>query len=357
MINNTPLGVIEGFFGRSWSWQQRTELATFLQPTGYGYYLYAPKSDTRLRSQWRQDWSQDDWQALCTLRQHYRTTGIEFGIGLSPLDLCAPNGRTDSVCLSAKIDRINQLQPDILALLFDDMRGDIPQLATIQTELAHRVAASSNASKIILCPTYYSDDPILEKVFGARPSGYWEALGQQLDSSIDIFWTGPKVCTEQFTRSHLSDVANRLQRQPFLWDNYPVNDGATKSKHLYLKPFGSDRADIGDLLAGHAVNPMNQFNLSKLALASLPHAYTDASYQPDRLFNTLLEQLCPPALGAALQEDAARFTAEGLDAIEPEVRASLAQRYRQLVDDSGMSAEVADWLAGKYSFDPACLTD
>lgn len=357
MTNSTPLGVIEGFFGHNWSWQQRNELAGFLQSTGYDYYLYAPKSDTRLRSQWRQDWNQDDWQALLTLRQHHQAAGIKFGIGLSPLDLCTPEGRTDSISLDAKIDRINQLQPDILAVLFDDMRGDIPQLATIQAELAHRAAALTTAPKVILCPTYYSDDPILEKVFGTRPKVYWETLGQQLDPSIDIFWTGPKVCTEQFTRSHLIDVASRLGRQPFLWDNYPVNDGAVKSKHLYLQPFGLDRAEIGDLLAGHAVNPMNQFNLSKLALASLPHAYTDANYQPHALFTQLLGQLCPPALRAALQEDCMRFSAQGLEGIAPELCAQLHKRYTQLDDDTGMSTEVADWLAGKYTFDPSCLTD
>jgi hypothetical protein len=357
MAKRIPLGVIEGFFGRSWSWQQRTELASFLRQTGYDYYLYAPKGDSRLRSQWRQDWSPHDWRALNSLRQHYRATGVKFGLGLSPLDLCGPQGRTDGASLDAKVTRINELQPDILALLFDDMRGDTPQLAAIQTELAHRAAALTSASKVILCPTYYSDDPTLEKVFGARPKDYWETLGSSLDPAIDIFWTGPKVCTDHFTRSHLGDVAERLQRRPFLWDNYPVNDGAIKSKHLYLKPFSRDRADIGDLLAGHAVNPMNQFNLSKLALASLPRAYASANYQPAQLFNELLEQLCPPALRAALQEDAARFSAEGLGKLTPEQRVHLSEHYSQLADDSGMSAEVADWLAGKYTFDPACLTD
>ncbi|WP_041523088.1 beta-N-acetylglucosaminidase domain-containing protein [Gilvimarinus agarilyticus] len=357
MAQHIPLGVIEGFFGRSWNWQQRTELAGFLQQTGYSYYLYAPKSDDRLRSHWRQDWSQSEWANLTTLRDHYRAAGIEFGIGLSPLDLCTPEGQTDSACLHQKIARINQLEPDILALLFDDMRGDIPQLASIQTQLAHQAAEHSNAHQIMLCPTYYSDDPVLAKVFGARPNHYWETLGQQLDPAINIFWTGPKVCTEHFTRTHLSDVADRLGRLPFLWDNYPVNDGAVKSKHLYLAPYSTDRAQIGDLIAGHAVNPMNQFQLSKLALASLPHAYRDAHYQPETLFTTLLDQLCPAELRAALTRDAAFFACEGLDGMTTAQRNLLTERYRTLGENSAMAAEVADWLEGYYTFDPACLTE
>ncbi|WP_339897019.1 beta-N-acetylglucosaminidase domain-containing protein [uncultured Gilvimarinus sp.] len=357
MAQHIPLGVIEGFFGRSWSWQQRTDLASFLQQAGYSYYLYAPKSDDRLRSRWRQDWSQSEWANLTTLRDHYRAAGIEFGIGLSPLDLCTPEGQTDSAGLHAKIARINQLQPDILALLFDDMRGDIPQLASIQVQLAHQAAEHSSARKIILCPTYYSDDPVLEKVFGTRPADYWEALGRQLDLSIDIFWTGPNVCTEHFSGSHLRDVAERLGRPPFLWDNYPVNDGAVKSQHLYLHPFAADRAKIQDLVAGHAVNPMNQYQLSKLALASLPYAYRDPGYNPKRLFNELIRELCPANVGDALQQDAELFATTGLAGITSERRHLLTARYRRLGQQSAMATEVADWLEGEYTFDPACLTD
>jgi hyaluronoglucosaminidase len=36
-------GVIEGFFGRPWTWQARADYATFLGQNDYQYYIYAPK--------------------------------------------------------------------------------------------------------------------------------------------------------------------------------------------------------------------------------------------------------------------------------------------------------------------------
>ena len=47
------------------------------------------------------------------------------------------------------------------------MRGDIPNLANLQIDYMHQVAELSTAKRIIFCPTYYSFDPVLEKVFGA----------------------------------------------------------------------------------------------------------------------------------------------------------------------------------------------
>lgn len=37
------LGIIEGYYGKPWSWQARAETVTFLKPHGYAFYLYAPK--------------------------------------------------------------------------------------------------------------------------------------------------------------------------------------------------------------------------------------------------------------------------------------------------------------------------
>ena len=73
-----------------------------------------------------------------------------------------------------------------------------------------------------------------ETVFGAMPTNYWTDLGQGLDSRFDLFWTGPKVCSTDYPLDHLSWVAEQLGRRPFLWDNYPVNDGKKASDYLYL---------------------------------------------------------------------------------------------------------------------------
>jgi hyaluronoglucosaminidase len=81
-----------------------------------------------------------------------------------------------------------------------------------------------------MCPTYYSDDRMLDIVFGERPSGYLEELGRRLDPAVGVYWTGEEICCREFGCGHLARVAHALQRKPTLWDNYPVNDGPRMSR-------------------------------------------------------------------------------------------------------------------------------
>lgn len=350
------LGIIEGFFGRSWSWEARADYAPFLAQNGYQFYIYAPKSDSYLRKNWQFDWPADDFTALLHLRKTYRTHGVQFGMGLSPFEIyCDPN-RDQRALLSQKIIQMNALEPDILCLLFDDMRGDLPDLAQIQCDLVHEAAQHSTAKRIIFCPTYYSFDPILEKVFGARPLDYWQTLGEQLDPAIDIFWTGEHVCSTHYSPTHLQTVAELLKRKPFLWDNYPVNDSAAKSKHLHLRAFGEDHGKLGDYIAGHAVNPMNQPWLSRIPLMSLPKAYHN-NYSPAQALQIACTQLCDSPLAEYLLEDVALLQDVGLKELTDKQQGYLLERYQPWSAQNPYAKEICAWLAGDYAFDPACLTD
>jgi hyaluronoglucosaminidase len=165
MTNNykIPVGIIEGFFGRSWSHQSRIEYAKFLAQYQFDFYIYAPKDDTYLRRQWQLDWLPEKKNQLFQLRHIFTENKIDFGVGLSPLDIWRDNQDHQFLHYKNRIHQINDLSPDILCILFDDMRGDLPGLAKIQTELVHIAADISNAKKIIFCPSYYSTDPILKK--------------------------------------------------------------------------------------------------------------------------------------------------------------------------------------------------
>lgn len=361
---STPLGVIEGFFGRPWSWAARTDAVDFMAEAGYDFYLYAPKADPYLRRQWARDWPSADWQHLQQLRRHSRERGVRFGLGLSPLELYREPAGESRAALSAKIRRLNELDPDILCLLFDDMRGDLPELAARQIELAHIAAEVSTARSLILCPTYYSPDPILEKVFGARPEHYWQELGRGLDPAIDVFWTGPEVCSRHYPLDHLAEVKDWLGRRPFLWDNYPVNDSAKLCDFLRLSPYPEDHARLAGAVAGHAVNPMNQAYLSRLPLATLPMAYAEgADYQPARAFQRALRRWCPSGLGERLHEDLKAIEEQGLAALSEAEKAALKARYEPFglqsshTREAHQAQELLDWLSHRYDFDPACLTD
>ena len=87
------------------------------------------------------------------------------------------------------------------------MPGAFPQLAKTQVEIVSEATAHGVSKRYIMCPTYYSDAPILDRLFGARPADYLSALGNALDPAVSVFWTGPKVVSDTYPDSHLDNVA------------------------------------------------------------------------------------------------------------------------------------------------------
>ncbi|MFC3117316.1 beta-N-acetylglucosaminidase domain-containing protein [Cellvibrio fontiphilus] len=354
---STPLGIIEGFFGREWTWSERETYAEFLADQGYDFYIYAPKSDKHLRRIWQEDWPATTKEKISKLRGVYADEHINFGIGLSPHEIYLGNQTHQREQLKQRIKQINHLQPDILCILFDDMRGDIPSLADIQIDIVHEAAELSCAKRIIFCPTYYSFDPVLEKVFGTMPDNYWQTFSRKLDKNIDIFWTGEKVCSNAYSHEHLSEVEMLIGRKPFLWDNYPVNDGAVKSNLLQLRAFNKAHSQLEGKLSGHAVNPMNQAWLSRIPLASLPLAYSQqALYSPDNIFPHIIKELCGDAFSQCLAEDINTLQDKGLKNLNHIEQQYLRTRYSQF-GDNPYAQEIINWLDGVYTFDPACLTE
>ena len=349
------LGVVEGFFGKGWTWEARKHYAQFLSGNGFTTYLYAPKNDDCFRKHWAKPCPQSHLDALTDLAAHYSAAGIEFGIGLSPFELYRDFSAAGKDALERKIAEINAINPDTMCILFDDMQGAQDNLAGQQLRIMDFVTRLAKARQYLFCPTYYSDDPMLARHFGAMPANYLKDLGSQLDSRIDIFWTGPKVFSDSFPEEHLRDVADRLHRKPLLWDNYPVNDSKTLCNYLRIGAFENRTPELKFLAQGHMTNPMNQAFLSQLPLYSLGRLYQGAETDPAALLEEACSVLCPRGLGELLFEDSRKLQDTGLEKFSDLEKAAMVERYTPW-QDHPMVLELFDWLQGHYAFDPACLT-
>ena len=211
-------------------------------------------------------------------------------------------------------------------------------------------------SQLIVCPTYYSDDPILVKVFGHPPAHYLEDLAGALPTQIDIFWTGPKVVSTAIEEDHILEVSARIGRCPFLWDNYPVNDGARTSRHLYLRAPKGRASLIAGQLAGYAANPMLQPHLSQIPLRALSLLVDGTGADtPDRLLSGAVRECVNPSCVDLFVRFADAFAGKGLDGLSRKEVAAIAEVFGQHATPH--ATEVTLWLAGEYAFDPACLTD
>ena len=341
------LGIIEGFFGPPWSWRDRAGVIDRLAPAGYGFYHYAPKGDAHLRRAWHVPHPPAEAAAIAAFAAHCREHGVRFGIGLTPFDLHREVDDAGRARLAGRIADLDALGIDDLAILFDDMRGDVPDLAARQAAIVGFCAERTRATRVYVCPTYYSDDRVLDRVFGERPPGYLDTLGRLLDPAIRVYWTGEEVCARAIGPGHLADVAAQLGRPVCLWDNYPVNDGPRMSGHLHLRAFTGRSADNAPLLSGHAINPALQPHLGCIPALTLPMLYRDGTgYRYMAAFRTAAVAVAGPVLAAMLEADLLAIEDGGLGRLATR-RETLRLRYAGY--DSDAARDMIRWLDGEFA--------
>ena len=342
-----PFGVIEGYYGRPWSWDMREDQARFLARHGYSSYIYAPKSDAYLRRRWREDHPAEEADRLARMAAACAGIGVGFGVGLSPYEAYRDFGEETKAALARKLAFFDQAGVTELAVLFDDMKGDQADLAEAQVRMAHFAAEHSKAKRLIVCPTVYCDDPVLKRVFGPTPDGYLEDLGRLLDPAIEVFWTGEEVCSREYSPGHLARVEGQLRRKPTLWDNYPVNDGPGMSPFLYLRAFTGRPAAIGEHLAAHAVNPSLQPTLFRIPALTLAESYAEGeAYEYGAAWDRAAREVLGDDLAALLERHYRLFHDQGLGRIDEETAGRLRERYAAI--DHPAAREVVAWFEGDW---------
>ena len=341
------LGVIEGFYGKAWPWESRRAMARWLPALGIDHYLYAPKSDQALRRGWSNPWPQAEREQLTALVTHGQRHGLKVGLGLSPFDIYRQYGDNQRRALQRRVEEIVDTGVSLLALLFDDMPGQLPDLALRQAEVVADVLRWSGFNELLVCPTYYSADSVLDQLFGQRPDDYLADLGAALPAGTALFWTGSRVVSERVALDDLPSPAERGGAALALWDNYPVNDSRARSEHLYLAPLTDRDPRIAGQLSWHWCNAMNQAALSLPALSSLASLYGQGTGQADSVMQ------------AAGLSDALTAACALLESGRPEELPQQAlDELAACAEGEGLAArELAAFLAGEYVFDPACLTD
>jgi len=343
------LGIIEGYYGTPWSWAAREYVIATLKPHGYSYFIYAPKMDPFLRKRWRENHPAEMAAALADLSGFCRRNGIRFGVGLSPFELYRDFNDEAKTDLARKLAEFDRWGIDDLAILFDDMRGDLPNLAQTQSDILHWVKARTKATRLITCPSYYTDDPQLDRFFGIRPPNYLEDLGRLLDKSVEIFWTGEEVCSREYSPGHLKRVAEQIGRKPFLWDNYPVNDGARMSQFLHIRAFTGRPASNAPHLSAHSVNPALQAVLSCIPAISLAESYARGdAYEYGAAFDHAANTVLGPDLALAFKRDLLFFQDVGRTRLQEKTVERLKERYSRF--DHPGAHEVLGFLNGDYEF-------
>lgn len=296
------LGVLEGFYGRPWSWRARHELVAFAAPLGFDMYVYAPKDDPLHRVQWRDRHLPEELRQFERLAAACRAASIEFVFGVHPIGL--RDEAADLAQLMGKAQALQATGVSSFCLLFDDLpegAGQTPgersasgrRHARIANEMAEHLAAG-RFERLIVAPTEYHGL--------RRPSPYLHALGSQLDPSVDVFWTGPQVCSTRITVEQVELLANSVGRIPLVWDNYPVNDQDMRFDP-HIRPLRGREPALRSLVRGVVANLGLQPRASRIALHTLAAWWRDPdAYDPEAAWEeALLAVGGTPAEAAALR--------------------------------------------------------
>ena len=297
-------GVVEGFFGPLWSMRHRRRLFKFGAARGMNTYLYAPKDDPYHRKLWRRPYPDAQWRELVRLIRAAQTVRIDFVYGFHPGEGLYFGDARSVRTLLRKAQRFYDAGVRTFAVLFDDIPSRLTDprdrrafknsLARAQGTWLTRILAAQPASwsavEWWICPSYYSEDLLLERIFGRFEPEFLETLAQHLPPNIPCFWTGPSVVSKTISLAHVRRVARKVSRPVLLWDNYPVNDLSMRDE-LHLGPLRGRDPRLPAAVYGYLNNPLLQEEMSFLPLATcFDYARAPANYRAESSWMKIVRQ-------------------------------------------------------------------
>jgi hyaluronoglucosaminidase len=297
-------GVVEGFFGPLWSMAQRKALFEFGATRGMNTYLYAPKDDPYHRKRWRDAYPPRQWRELLRLIRYAQKNHIDFVYGFHPGEGLCFSDREPIDTLLRKASRFYRAGVRTFAVLFDDIPSQLTQErdqrifktslaraeATWLAEIKARQPASWTEVEWWICPSYYTEDKLLERVFGKFEPDFLETLAEYLPAQVACFWTGPRVVPKAITVTHMRRIAKRVKHPVILWDNYPVND-LSMADELHIGPLQGRDPGLPEIVYGYLNNPLLQEELSFLPLATcFDYAAAPRAYLSEPSWNRAVKQ-------------------------------------------------------------------
>ncbi len=276
-------GIIEGFYGEPWNHQDRLDCIKFSKLYKLNTFMYAPKDDQYHRKLWRELYPEDIMAKLLELKSLSDENNIDFYYCISPGNDFNYMNENDMGLLYRKLEQVISKGINKFALLLDDIDYSLNQESRNMFKrpgLAHAYICNKVNEYLgqklmeyffIMCPTEYSQNWKTE---------YRTDLGKHLDKEVRVFWTGYDIVAEVINQEDGAIASESFGHKLILWDNYPVNDFNTA--RVYMGPLVNRGRRLHQYHEGIAANPMNQWQLSKVALITMAHyMWNSEAYQSE----------------------------------------------------------------------------
>ena len=288
-------GVVEGFYGKPWSHEQRLRGLKNFGDFNMNTYFLAPKDVPWQRFNWRQPFQSDFLNSTEELIQVGRLNAIDIVTCVSPglsVKYCDEN---DVDAVITRYKQLFDLGARHFGLLWDDIAWELQHQEDMDTYLstaaAHadftnrvwsKLVALDSKVSLTVCPMHYS---------GRGNEPYLQEIGRQLHSRINLMWTGRSIISEYLDISDAVIFERTTLRSPMYWDNFPVNDGSLQ-KNLFIGPIRSREVGLHKYSAGLLSNPMLQFEMSQIPLFTIgEYLWNSSTYDPDKSWEKALVHL------------------------------------------------------------------
>ena len=295
-------GVVEGFYGTPWTFEQREDLMIFCRRHNLNAYIYAPKDDIYHRDKWREPYPAEKFSALKNLVKTAKADGVRFIFAVSPgLDLKykGAKGDADFNLMMQKLESMYQIGVRDFAIFFDDLKddkGNHHEDGKLQAEFINKIQDSlrknhKDIGQILTVPTeYYRLDMVNGR---GKVKSYTKDFAENLDKKIIVLYTGDGVVCDGISQESLAEVSEIFGQRVGIWWNYPVNDypvtaDGKKSAKLAL---GAIEKLPAENVQAIFFNPMNQPLLSRIALATgADYANNPANYDAEKSWSKALDE-------------------------------------------------------------------
>ena len=306
-------GIVEGFYVQEWTAEERADVLRFCRRNNLNSYIYAPKDDPYHRNKWRELYPAGKLVELENLVAVAQENNVRFIFAVSPgidRNYHGAKGEEDFALLMSKLDAMYQIGVRDFAIFFDDLKdknythhesgkAQAGFLNRVQKELCGRY---KDGALLITVPTEYYRFDMLDA--SGKVTDYTKDFAATLNKEIIVLYTGDGVVCDGISDENFK-AANRIYgRELGIWWNYPVNDydvtpysnngkgkGKRKSKRNAKLALGA----IEKLPASNAsaifFNPMSQYNMSKIALATgAIYAENPAAYDAPQAWDKVLKE-------------------------------------------------------------------
>lgn len=285
-------GVVEGFYGQPWSYEDRINQLMFYGQHKLNVYIYGPKDDPYHSSpDWRKPYPGKEAAQISRLVETSKANKVDFVWAIHPGQDIKWNDE-DRLSLLNKFENMYALGVRSFAVFFDDISGegtDPVRQAELMNYIDDQfVAVKPEVTPLIVCPTEYN-----KSWANPKPGTYLDILGEKLNKSIMVMWTGDRVMSD-ITANGLEWVNKRINRPAYVWWNFPVSDYVRD--HLLMGPaYGLDTL-AQQKMWGFVSNPMEKAEASKIAIACIAdYSWFPLAYNFNNSWEHAIQTIMPEA--------------------------------------------------------------